>query len=392
MFFKDIPNKTEEKQKLILQRDEERIPHAQLFIGKEGSANLPLALAYISYIYCTDKRDGDSCGVCNSCKLTHKLIHPDVHFSFPVVKNESKKREDTTSDDFLVQWRQIIQQSPFFTLHDWQQAINAQSTKPNINTKECNDIIQKLAYQSFSDGPKILLMWLPEYLGKEGNKLLKLIEEPTDNTFIILVANEQDKILSTILSRCQLMKFLPYKETEITQYLIDKQGLENTIAIQYSRLAEGNLSKAIELIKGGEKNLSDLLFDWLRVCYKGDAEEMQAFVNEVCSWTLDNQLQFLEYALHYFETYLSWILTTSDTPKMTDGELVVAAKMKAIINEEKLETITAIINNLMYYVNRNGNQKINWMADTIGIGDILRNKQNSLINRRIFVNESLLIQ
>ncbi|HRG66951.1 MAG TPA: hypothetical protein PLV12_14130 [Saprospiraceae bacterium] len=391
MFFKTIPGKKEEKNKLIHQVSEDRIPHAQLFIGREGSANLALAMAFVSYIYCQDRVDGDSCGVCAACKLTHKQIHPDVHFSFPVVKSESKKREDTTSDDFLPQWRTIIQQNAFFTFYDWQQAIHAQTTKPNINTKECNDIIQKLSYQSFSDGPKVLLMWMPEFLGKEGNKLLKLIEEPTDNTYLILVANDQDKILNTILSRCQLMKFLPFHEEELKDYLSTQMGLPNEAATRISRAAEGNIAKAVDGAKGADKNQSSMLFDWLRICYKGDSEEMTGFVNEMVGLSLDNQVRFLEYSLHFFETYLGFLLTEGKGSYMTEGEKTVAEKMKSIIDRQKVETISATINQLIFYLNRNGNHKVNWMADTIVVGDILRNLTHTSPNSRIFADEALLI-
>jgi DNA polymerase III subunit delta' len=393
MQFSLIPFKTEEKHKIISQVDEDRIPHAQLFIGKEGSANLALALAYISYIYCENKMNGDSCGQCKNCNFTNKYIHPDVHFSFPVVKLEDKKREDTTSDDFLLPWRAALIQNPYLTLSEWQQLINAQNAKPNINTKECNDIIHKLSFRSFSDGPKTLLMWLPEYLGKEGNKLLKLIEEPTDNTFIILVANDQEMILSTILSRCQQMRFLPYKENEIKEYLAREKGLSENLATQYARLSEGSLSTALELLKGEDKNLSSILFDWLRFCYKGDGEEMVAFVDDVVSWTLDAQMLFFEYALHFFQTYGNWILVgDTKSNNMTQMELSVAAKMKNLIDSEKVEAISKTINNLIFYINRNGNKKINIMADTILIGDILRNRHQTSSNYRTFANESLLIQ
>jgi DNA polymerase III subunit delta' len=393
MQFSKIPFKKEEKEKLTAQVREERIPHAQLFIGKEGSANLALALAYISYIYCENKSDQESCGTCKNCGLTNKYIHPDVHFSFPVVKIEDKKREDTTSDDFLVTFRKALESNIHMTISDWQQTINAQNSKPNINTKECNDIIHKLAFQSFSDGPKVLLMWLPEYLGKEGNKLLKLIEEPTENTYIILVANDQESILNTILSRCQTMRFLPYKEEELKAYLLQERGLDETLATQNARLAEGSISKAIDLIKGTDKNLSNVLFDWLRICYKGDGEEMVTFVDDVATWSLDSQIQFFEYTLHYFQTYMSWLLSGSkEAPGMTQAELGVASKMKALIDVEKIESITQTINNLIFYINRNANKRINIMADTILIGDILKNREKTSANYRIFANESLLIQ
>jgi DNA polymerase III subunit delta' len=392
MFFKNIPYKAEEKLRLIAQASGGRIPHAQLFIGSEGSSSLALTLAYISYIFCSDKQTDDSCGICANCKVTHKYVHPDVHFSFPVVKKEDKKREDTTSDDFLNIWRPVLCENYFLTMYDWQHAINAQTTKPNINTKECNDIIHKLAFQSFGDGPKVLLMWMPEYLGKEGNKLLKLIEEPTDNTYIILVAQDQNRILSTILSRCQLMKFLPYKDEEIKQFLIDEYGLDDTIALQYARLSEGNIAKAVSMSKNGDTNYSDVLFDWLRVCYKGDGEEMLNTITGFSQWTLDLQIKFLEYGLHFLQTFHNWISSDDNEPNMTAKEVEVATKMKNIIDKHKLELLTEVLNNAIFHLNRNGNVKLNLMADSIVIGDILRNNQQAMSNRRIFVNESLLVQ
>ncbi len=392
MKFRDIPYKANEKDWLIKQVKDDRIPHAQLFLGKEGSANLALALAYISFIYCTNKQEKDSCGECAPCRGVAKLAHPDLHFSFPVVSMEGKKREDTTSDDYMPLWREAIAKTPFLTPSLWQQYLQVQNTKPNINSKECNDIINKLAFNTFTDGPKILLMWLPEYLGKEGNKLLKLIEEPTPNTHIILVAEEQEKILNTILSRCQLVRFLPFTEEEIVSFLTEQKGMEKGIATQYARLADGNIAKAIELSSGEEKNLSEVLFDWLRVCYKGDIHEISVMTDEMAGWNLEKILQFLEYSLHFFQTYLNWVFTGTEHPRMSDVEKVVAKKMTNIFDREKVEQISERIDALAYFINRNGNKKINIMAESITIGDILKNRQETSINNLIFAKESLLIQ
>ncbi len=394
MFFKDIPYKEEEKKRLIDQVTEERIPHAQLFIGKEGCGNLALALAFVSYIFCENRTATDSCGQCKNCNQSHKYIHPDFHFSFPFIKHPDRDNAtNTLSDDFLKEWRIALNKNPYMNISEWQKALGAGSTNPNINVKECNSIINKLAYQSYSEGPKILLMWLPEYLGKEGNKLLKMIEEPTDNTYLILVANDIERILPTIISRCQQMKFIPYKEQEIKEFLQKENGLDENIATQYARLAEGNINKANELIKGEDKNLSDTLFDWLRICYKGDGAEMSSFVDEIAAGTLESQIQFFQYSLHFFQAYLTWILSGSEVPEtLTASEAAVATKMKAIIDEEKLESICQVINQLIYFIIRNGNKKINIMADTILIGDILRNRHKTSANYRIFANESVLIQ
>jgi DNA polymerase III subunit delta' len=392
MQFSSIPFKNQEKKLLLNQAKSGRIPHAQLFIGNEGCGSLALTLAYVAYLFCTDKKEDDSCGLCHNCKTTHKMIHPDLHFSFPVVSMDGKKREDTTSDDFMPIWREMVASSPYFTIHDWQQKLNAGNTKPNINTKECNDIIHKLAYNAFSDGPKVLIMWLPEYLGKEGNKLLKLIEEPTPDTYLILVAHEQDRILNTILSRCQLVKVLPYTDQDIKTYLTEYQNVDSALALQYARLSSGNLAKAIELSKGEDKNLSELVFEWLRMCYKGDVAELNTFVEDVASWSLDNIISFFEYTLHFFQAYTNWLLTENAEPIMTDVELQVSKKMTAIFDRYKVEAISQRIDALIYFINRNGNKKINLMAESITIGYILKNRQETSVNNLIFAKESLLIQ
>lgn len=390
MNFSTIPDKQTEKDRLIKQAQEDRIPHAQLFLGNEGSANLALALAFISYLFCENRTELDSCGQCANCKKTYKWIHPDVHFSFPVVKLDDKKREETTSDDFLPQWRTALASNPFMTISQWQNYIHA-TTKPNINTKECNDIIQKLAYQAFGSGPKVLLMWMPEYLGKEGNKLLKLIEEPTDNTYLILVAVEQNKILNTILSRCQLMKFMPYSLEDLESYIIEKFGIEKSIANQYARLSEGNLSMAISLAKEGEKDLSTNLFNWLRTSYKGDAEEIQSFVLEFTSQNLDHQIQFIEYGLHFFQNLYLWMVTNGSHHNMTIHEIDVAQKMKNILTAENIEKLTYELNQTITYILRNANPKLNIFSTTIRVGDILRNKIHTSTNSRTFAQEIILI-
>ncbi len=372
MFFRDIPYKNKEKELLLKQVKDSRIPHAQLFLGKEGSGALSLALAFVSYLVCTNRSNDDSCGNCQSCKQSHKYIYPDIHWAYPVVKADGKNRDETTSDDFLPKWRETIKSNPYLNVFDWSQTIDAGNTKPNINVKECNSIMQKLALQSFADGPKILLMWLPEYLGKEGNRLLKLIEEPTPDTIIILVAENQGKILNTVLSRCQLVKVLPYQESEIANYLKEESGLQEGRAEQIAKLAEGNINKAIHITNGEEKNLAEVLFSWLRTAYKSDAIEMQKMSFEMADWSKDLQLQFLNYGLHFLREYL-FSLLTGRIPNLTVIEIETANNMKTIIDQDKVEKLSLLLENAIGNINRNANMKISYMANTILIGDILKN-------------------
>lgn len=372
MFFRDIPFKQKEKEFLLKQVREERIPHAQLFLGKEGAGALSLALAFVSYVVCTNRSERDSCGECPSCKQSHQYIYPDIHWAYPVVKADTKNREETTSDDFLPKWRSSIKSNPYLNIYDWGQIINAGNSKPNINVKECNSIMHKLALQSFADGPKILLMWLPEYLGKEGNRMLKLIEEPTPDTLIILVAENQSKILNTVLSRCQLVKVLPYREAEISQHLISEMHIDESRAQQVAKLAEGNINKALHIVKGEEKNLAEILFSQLRVAYKSDAIEMQKMTLDMAGWPKDLQLQFLNYGLHFLREYL-FSLLTGRVPNLSKSEIETATKMQSIIDQDKVEKLSILMENTIGNINRNANMKICYMADMIVIGDILKN-------------------
>ena len=374
MFFKDIPSKEGLKDFLRKQVDEDRIPHAQLFLGLEGSGSLAMAIAYISYIFCEQKENGDSCGKCKSCNLSHRFIHPDFHLTFPVIKKDGLKREETTSNAFVQEWRKLILANPYSNIFDWTVAMGGDS-KPNINTRECNEIIQKLGMQAYSDGPKVMMIWLPEYLGKEGNRLLKLIEEPTNDTYLILISEDQNRILPTIISRCQLVKVDMFTDQEINEHLI-AQGASNDAALEeIVRLSAGNMSKAIRLFSGKDQLFSDLLFAWLRTAYKGDGAEMLTMAGKLAAMASDQQLQFLEYGLHFLREFLFWKVTGM-TPRMSDKELETSSKLSTILESSKVEEISKVLEGTIFAIGRNANLKVLWMADTIQVGDILKNKTN----------------
>jgi DNA polymerase-3 subunit delta' len=373
VFFKEIAGKESVKKSLIKAVDNGRIPHAQLFLGKEGFGALPMALAYASYIQCQERVDADSCGVCSNCIKSHKFIHPDIHFSFPVVKSGDKKRSDTTSDDFLPKWREILKTNPDMNTSDWLQHIGADNNLSNINVKECNDIMHKLNMMSFESDNKILIMWLPEYLLNEGNRLLKLIEEPTDNTFIILVAENQDMILQTILSRCQLVKIPAYENYEISNFLVKKYGIHQDQALQFANLADGNINAAMNIAKNEATDYSEMLISWLRVAYKSDAVEINEWIKGISEMDKDEQKNFFEYGLHFFRQYLFRIMTKSENVQLTSKEMDVAAKMEKIINTSKAEVIIKLINDSIENINRNINLRIMLFSDTLTIGQELRN-------------------
>src|SRR5688572_28198421 len=207
MLFKDVIGQQDLKRKLIADARKNTVSHAQLLLGPLGHGGLPLALAFSQYLNCENPKEDDSCGVCPSCSKAGKLIHPDIHFSFPFPKVDKKER----CDEFIHDWREALQENPYLDLFSWMSRFEAENKQPNIPIRECHDIFHKLSLKAFESPYKVVVLWLPEYLGKEGNSLLKILEEPPDRTVFIFVAENSDMMLPTILSRMQIIK-IPHIE------------------------------------------------------------------------------------------------------------------------------------------------------------------------------------
>ena len=383
MFFKDIPGHENEKSYLLNIVHEDKVPHAQLFLSHEGYGSLPLVIAYASYLLCTERQQNDSCGQCPSCVKAHKLIHPDLHFAFPVTKKEGLNREETTSNAFMAEFRAAFLDNPFITESDWAKAMNATSAL-NINVRECQEIAGKLSLQAFSDGPKIMIIWLPEYLGKEGNRLLKLIEEPTNNTHLFLVTENQSLIMPTILSRCQVVRVGAFDDDDILRYLA-ATSREVKNPDQVLRLSDGNMAKAIKIADGHDADYSELIINWLRVAFKGEGVATNQFVNEISAYSKDALLDFLNYALHFVREH-SYYMSTGQTPRLNDKELNVSKNLAKFLDFSKIEMFTHIIENTIFGISRNANLKVLFMAQTIQIGDILKNNINNYVNTINFAN------
>src|ERR1700744_5430086 len=247
MQFKHIAGQAAVKQRLINSVNENRVSHAQLFLGPEGSGSLALAVAYAQYLCCEDKQPDDSCGECSSCRKYQKLMHPDLHFSYPFF---AKHKEDNALT-FIEQWRGAFLANPYLDFDAWRGYLDAENKQANINIAECHQIIKKLSFKPFESQYKVLILWLPEYLDKEGNALLKIIEEPQPNTLFLLVAQNQDLILNTILSRTQLVKIPALSYEEIKETLIAQHNQTEEAAAEIAYLANGNLSEALTMLQEG---------------------------------------------------------------------------------------------------------------------------------------------
>jgi DNA polymerase III subunit delta' len=350
--FKDIVGQQAVKNKLIAGVKDGRVPHAQLLLGPEGSGNLALALAYAQYIACPNKTDADSCGTCASCIKYGKIIHPDLHFTFPTVGSKE------ISDNFMEEWRATFLANPYLNVFDWLMALQAENKQGNITVDECRNIIKKLSLKSFEGNFKVLIMWMPEYLGKEGNTLLKLIEEPPQKTLFLLVANSDEQILGTIKSRTQLVKIPALGTEDVQNALVERQGAEPEVARAAAFLAEGNLNLAVRLLSQTENNFFESFRNWMLMCYKNDMGGVLGWIDEAATMGREIQKHFLAYGLHILRECLIIKNTDGQMVKLTEKERDFVSKFANFLNPQSIEKISNAFNNAIYHIERNANAKI----------------------------------
>ena len=355
--------------------DAGRAPHASIFIGKMGYGTLDIVLDYAQALLCTDSNQGIPCNNCASCNKARKIIHPDLHFAFPVIKKGTKKRADTTSKDFLPEWRELAAETRYFNLEDWAYKIDADNKQLNINTTECNEIIKKLGLKAFEGGNKVMIIYMAEFLAKEGNRLLKLIEEPPPNTFMILLAENQESILNTILSRCQIFGVSPMKDEYIKEEL-KKIDLSAEKQEFISFLANGDLRRALALGRDTSMDLSADVITWLRHAYMLNKKPkiLVDWVDDFSKLSKMAQNSFLEYMLHFLREFQLSLIQSDFKLRLSKAEIDSAEKLKKIIDFQKVEKLSQICDTLYYNLSRNVNSKIELMNASIEISNLLHQK------------------
>ncbi|WP_367392840.1 ATP-binding protein [Lewinella sp. LCG006] len=345
----------------------DRMPHALLLLAATGSGGLPLALALAQYLLCEQSGEQDSaCGECKHCRKAAKYVHPDLHFSFPTIGTNA------LSDHFLPQWREALFANPYLEINDWLQHIGAENKQGNINKDECLNIIRKLSLKSFESPRKVVILWLPEYLGNEGNRLLKVIEEPPEQTVFILVAENQELILNTILSRCQLVKINLLSDEEIATALRERNGLPAEDAMAIAQLASGNFNDALKAAQHEESDQAVQFLDWMRRCYKGLPKEMVEWANDFAGQGRENQKHFLQYALHFWREFLVLKTRGEEVVRLREREKQTAIGMAKVIQLPQLEAIIQLLDDCMFYVERNAHPKILFLDASIQINHIIK--------------------
>jgi DNA polymerase-3 subunit delta' len=352
MNFSQIPGQTEIKAKLLRSVKEERVSHAQLFSGPEGCGSMSLALAYARFISCENRSDHDSCGICKSCVKYEKMIHPDLHFVFPVIKG--KKASDPVSDNYIEEWRDFVSKSPYFTVNDWFDSIEVGNAQGMIFSSEASEIIKKLSLKTFESDYKIMIIWLPEKMHRTtANKLLKMIEEPPEKTLFLLVSEEPDKVIPTILSRCQLVKIPSFTSQDIEKYIIQRFRITVDKAADISCVSSGNIIRAIELCENEDSSFANLdrFKSLMRFAWKRDIISLRILRGNLML-SLDQQKNRL-------------VLLMGEEATFSD-------KFHPFINQNNIYPLTEEFNQGYLQIEANGNPKIIFLDLALKVTRLIR--------------------
>jgi DNA polymerase-3 subunit delta' len=376
MLFKQVAGNISIKETLVQQVKHNRVSHAQLFFGPEGSGCLPMAIAFAQYISCLNKQDDDSCGTCSSCIKFEKLVHPDFHMVFPVNTNNSIKK-DACCDDFISEWRNMIFDNPYFNLYDWLKNLGIENKQGNIGTEEGTNILRKLNLTTYESDYKTMLIWMPECMNHHtANKLLKILEEPPEKTVFLLVAESREQLMATIQSRTQALRFKPLHDNEIEQFLLEEQIADKEKAFQIAALAEGNLNLALKLAQEAEllkKDIDDFL-DWMRICFKINMPKLLVWVDKMAGVGRENQKNFLSHAVQLTRQTLMLNLNLPELVKLSQSDKEILKKFSQFVNAGNCDDLLSAFDKAYYALERNANAKMLFLNLSFRVSTLLNRK------------------
>lgn len=378
MLFSEVIGHEELKKRLIQSVRESRVSHAQLFLGPEGSGKLPLALAYAQYINCTNRSETDSCGVCPSCRKFMSLTHPDLHFVFPTATNKGVK-QNPESDLFISEWREYLTDCQCYAdLSDWFNKLDIENKQGVINVRDAVTILRKLSFKAYESEYKIAIIWMADKLNVQcANKLLKLIEEPPAKTLFILIAENQEELLTTIRSRCMLVKVPKITMPEVQDALVQKFACSAQEAYDAAALADGNWLMAQHFVKDkeDEKLYAGIFQKWMRYCFKGAVPELIDLVaNDIKPLGREKQKEFLEYGLNIFHNSLLFNNSMSDYVLLPTDEKNFTQNFAPFINIRNVGQICSLFEESINQIERNGNASIIFTDNSFKITKLLRVK------------------
>lgn len=381
MQFNEITGQNEIKRKLIQTVKENRVSHAQLFYGPEGSRKLAMAIAYAQFINCRNRthdtpggEPGDACGTCPSCLKFSKLVHPDLHFIFPVVRTKEVDKDHPMSRDFLKTWRETLLTNDFrVNIFDWYDAAGFEKKQGIINADDCSEILRTLSYKSYESEFKVMIIWMADRLyHSAAPKILKILEEPPDKSLFILITENPEKIISTILSRTQAVKFPKLKDEDIVRGLIT-QGCDETQAGKVMPLADGNLTRAIKIMKNDQDELFFLekFIMWMRLCYKIEMKNLFDFVAEISKIGREKQKNFLAFGERIVRNALMINYKNPHLARLNEDEKEFMIKFGRFINYTNALKFNEELEKAQFHIDRNANPSILFMDLSMTITNLL---------------------
>ena len=373
MRFSDIPGLSEIKQRLIRSAKDGKIAHAQLFMGREGALNLPLALAYATYLHCTSRGEQDSCGTCAACSKNLKFIHPDTHYVFPVSNVKGDKDEDRFRAEIRKSWRSFLTEQPFGDLSDWTSSYGGEDKQAIISKDESREIIKTLSLKPFESPFKVMIIWQPEYMHPSAaNGILKIVEEPPPNTFFMLVSNNAERLLPTILSRTQQVVIPLLSDEDLEAYLTKVHpDVEVKKRKKIIGQAEGDLRLAVALIDSEEEDHHERMAGWMRACFKRDYAQMISLTEEFHESDRLQQQALLQYTLTMMRESLLTLSGADTMLRSRNGEQKFIQDFSKVLTVTKIETANALVTDASFHLERNGSAKMIFLDLSLQLSKVM---------------------
>lgn len=378
MKFQEVIGQGEAKQRLVKLVEEGRVPHAMLFTGPKGCGKMAMAMAFASYLLCANRHDGDSCGTCPQCIMLRKWAHPDLHFTYPVIKQSGTTSDyKPVSDDFSKEWHDLLADGPYFTIEQWLLAMGTTTQQAIMTVKEADAISHKLSLRSSQGGYKVSLIWLPERMREDtANKLLKMIEEPPSQTVFILVSENPAALLETIRSRTQLFSMHRIAIEDIELALVQKRGIDEEPAKKLARFAEGSWLKALDALDAESEN-REFLTDFIslnRLSFSRDVKGLAKWSQDVTKYGREKQKRMLAFFLRMTRENFMYNFHIPQLTYLTTQEENFVKKFAPFMNENNVMEMAEVFSEAIRDIGQNANARIVFFDVALQSTKLIRNK------------------